>query len=240
MLDRSYVNLIDPATGRRPLPQFGRVDIKSSGSSTNFNGLQLSLHRPFSGGFLFGAQYMWSHAFDEGSLGGGESQTPQNVACRSLRVRQHEPGHPAHAHDELGVRACRSARTAAPSDERHAASTCSAAGNLSGVMQARTGRPLTITVSRSTGDLPDGNNRESASGRRAGRRRRFPRTRRLISGSTSRRSPCPREAPGATSARNTLRGPGLLQVDLALQKRFRSTERATSSSDGRRSTCSTA
>jgi hypothetical protein len=39
MLDRSYVNNIDPATGKRTLPQFGRVDIKSSGSSTNFNGL---------------------------------------------------------------------------------------------------------------------------------------------------------------------------------------------------------
>ena len=38
MLDRNNVNLIDPATGRRPLPQFGRVDIKASGSRTNFNG----------------------------------------------------------------------------------------------------------------------------------------------------------------------------------------------------------
>ena len=83
MLDRSYVNLIDPATGRRPLSQYGRVDIKGGDSKTEFNGLQLSLHRQMSGGFLFGSQYMWSHAFDEGSLGGGESQTPQNVACRS-------------------------------------------------------------------------------------------------------------------------------------------------------------
>ena len=45
LLDRNNVNNIDPATGSRPLPQFGRVDIKSSGSSANFNGLQFSLYR---------------------------------------------------------------------------------------------------------------------------------------------------------------------------------------------------
>ena len=160
MLDRSYVNLIDPATGRRPLSQFGRVDIKSSGSSTNFNGLQFSLHRPLNNGLLIGTQYMWSHAFDEASLGGGESQTPQNVACRSCEYAEHEPGHPAHIHDELRLRA--SVRSWQPdSGEGDMLGDVSAGGNV-GRHAGAHGRPLTITVSRGTGDLPDGNNAESA------------------------------------------------------------------------------
>jgi hypothetical protein len=34
-MDRDNVNNIDPATGRRPLPQFGHIDFKSSGSNTH-------------------------------------------------------------------------------------------------------------------------------------------------------------------------------------------------------------
>ena len=82
MLDRNNINLINPATGQRTLPQFGRVDIKGSGSSTNFNGLQVSLYRQATSGLQMGVQYMWSHSFDEGALGGGESAEPQNAACR--------------------------------------------------------------------------------------------------------------------------------------------------------------
>ena len=40
---------------------------------------------------------------------------------------------------------------------------------LSGLMQARTGRPLTITASRATADLPDGNNTNQRADRRGGR-----------------------------------------------------------------------
>ena len=218
MLDRSYVNLIDPATGRRPLPQFGRVDIKSSGSSTNFNGLQLSLQRPFTSGFLMGAQYMWSHAFDEGSLGGGESTAPQNVACRSCEYASTNqdirhtltmnwvyqlPFGDGQKHAQTGVM-----------------SHLLGGWNVSGLLQARTGRPLTISVNRGTADLPDGNN----SGQRAD----------VVPGV----SPIPaNQHPGqwldinafavpargtwGNIGRNTLRGPGLLQLDLALQRRFR-------------------
>ena len=45
MLDRNNINNINPATGTRPLPAFGKVDTKSSGSSTSFNGFQFSLYR---------------------------------------------------------------------------------------------------------------------------------------------------------------------------------------------------
>jgi len=218
MLDRSFVNLINPATGRRPLPQFGRVDIKSSGSSTNFNGLQLSLQRPFTNGFLLGAQYMWSHAFDEGSLGAGESTAPQNVACRSCEY--------ANTNQDIRHTLTMNWIYELPFGEnrryfRNGAMRHVLGGwNFSGLLQARTGRPLTISVTRSTADLPDGNN----SSQRAD----------IVPGI----SPIPEnQTPGqwlnlaafavpargtwGNASRNTLRGPELFQMDVALQKRFR-------------------
>jgi hypothetical protein len=92
--------------------------------------------------------------------------------------------------------------------------------NLSGLLQARTGRPLTVSVNRSTSDLPDGNN----SGQRPN----------VVPGASpipENQSPeqwlnaaafaVPARGTWGNLGRNTLRGPGLFQVDLALQRRFR-------------------
>jgi len=214
LLDRNNINLIDPATGRRQLPQFGRVDIKSSESSTNFNGLQLSLHRPMAAGFLVGAQYMWSHAFDEGSLGGGESQEPQNAACRRCEW--------ATTNQDI-----RHTLTVNWVYELWRGSDTNSGGmqhifggwQLSGLMQARTGRPLTITVNRATTDLPDGNNRNQRPSVVPG-----------VDPYPANQTPdqwlnlaafaVPARGAWGNIARNTLRGPGLIQVDLALQKHF--------------------
>ena len=215
MLDRSYVNLIDPATGRRPLPAFGRVDIKSSGSSTNFSGLQLSLQRPLSAGFLVGAQYMWSHAFDEGSLGGGESTAPQNVACRRCEYAStnQDIRHTLTVNWIYELPFGEGRRSGAL---RHVL----AGWMFSGLMQARTGRPLTISVNRSAADLPDGNN----SGQR-------PDVVPGVSPIPANQTPdqwldiaafaVPVRGTWGNLGRNTLRGPGLMQVDFALQRRFR-------------------
>jgi hypothetical protein len=217
MLDRSFVNLLDPVTRRRPLPQFGRVDIKSSGSSTNFNGLQLSLQRPFNNGFLVGAQYMWSHAFDEGALGGGESSAPQNVACRDCEyastnqdIRQTLTMNWIY---ELPLGAGRKYL------QEGALQHIFGGWRLSGLLQARTGRPLTISVNRATADMPDGN----TSGQRAD----------VVPGISpipANQTPLqwldiaafavPARGTWGNIGRNTLRGPGLFQVDLSLQKRF--------------------
>jgi hypothetical protein len=217
MLDRAYVNLIDPATGTRPLPSFGRVDIKSSGSDTNFNGLQASLQRPFNAGFLMGAQYMWSHAFDEGSLGGGESTAPQNVSCRECEYGSTNqdirhtltvnwvyelPFGPGRQHLSSGVM-----------------SHVLGGWMFSGLTQARTGRPLTISVTRGTADLPDGNN--------AGQR---PDVVPGVSAIPADQNPdhwlnieafaAPARGTWGNVGRNTLRGPGLFQMDFGLQRRF--------------------
>ena len=90
---------------------------------------------------------------------------------------------------------------------------------LSGVMQARTGRPLTITVNRSGGDLPDGNNRNQRPDVVPGVNP-YPATRTPDQWLNIAAFAVPARGTWGNVARNTLRGPGLLQLDVALQKRF--------------------
>src|SRR5258708_33231605 len=41
----------------------------------------LSLERRFSKGLSFQGRYTWSHSINDGSVGGGESNGPENVNC---------------------------------------------------------------------------------------------------------------------------------------------------------------
>ena len=60
---------------------FGSVDYKSDIGSSTYNGLGLSLERRLSQGLEFQARYTWSHSINDGSVGGGESNGPENVNC---------------------------------------------------------------------------------------------------------------------------------------------------------------
>ena len=215
MLDRNNVNNIDPATGRRPLPQFNRVDIKSSGSSTNFNGFQLSLYRRAANGLQLGTQYMWSHAFDEGSLGGGESTAPQNAACRSCEYAStnQDVRHTLTVNGVYELPYGRGGRNGS------ALRYVLGGWQLSGLMQARTGRPLTITAARSATDLPDGNNSGQRPNVVAGAAL-YPANQTSEQWFNTAAFVLPASGTWGNAGRNIVRAPGLFQVDLALQKRF--------------------
>jgi hypothetical protein len=62
---------------------FGSVDYKSDIGSSTYNGLGLSLERHFKQGLELQARYTWSHSINDGSVGGGESNGPENVNCLS-------------------------------------------------------------------------------------------------------------------------------------------------------------
>jgi hypothetical protein len=215
MLDRNNINNIDPATGRRPLPQFGRVDSKSSGSNTNFNGLQFSLYRRASGGLQLGTQYMWSHSFDEGSLGGGESTAPQNASCRRC---EYGPTNQDVRHT-LTVNGAYELPFGRDGNGSGVVHYLLGGWTASGLMQARTGRPLTITASRGAGDLPDGNNANQRADRVAGVDL-YPATQTPEMWFNPAAFALPAPGTWGNAGRNIVRAPGLFQVDLALQKRF--------------------
>lgn len=208
-LTRSYVNTIDPATGRRPLSTFGQIDQKRYDGNVSFHGLQASLQRAFAKGWLFQSQYMWGNAISD-NAGSGEGGQIQNIACRACD------------------------RGPADYDIRHTFTGNSvyqlpfARGrwyggwDLSGVFTARTGSPFSVSVNRSSNAVPSGQTQSQRAD--------------YIGGDPYLPNPGPDgwlnraafavPAAGAygNSGRNRFRAPGLWQADLALAKRFRLSE----------------
>jgi hypothetical protein len=60
---------------------YGSVDYKSDIGASTYHALLLSLDRRFSSGLSFQSRYIWSHSINDGSVGGGESNGPENVNC---------------------------------------------------------------------------------------------------------------------------------------------------------------
>jgi Carboxypeptidase regulatory-like domain len=83
VLTTTYTNLVNPQTGVAPYPEFGPVSWRGDVGNSTFHALQLSARRAFQNGLLLSANYMWSHSINDGSIGGGESDTPQDSFCRS-------------------------------------------------------------------------------------------------------------------------------------------------------------
>lgn len=224
LFDKYTVNLINPATGLRPLSAFGSFGLKANDGNDNFNALQASLQRRFFRGLLFQANYMWSHGIADASTGSGTSVAFQDMACRAcdrsnspVDVRQtlttngvwELPFGPAKRYLTSGL-----------------ASKVLGGWSLSGLATARTGTPINITISRKAAALPDGN----TSSQRPN----------LVPGASiyaaTRSIPTVWFNPAAfaTPANGTWgnlgryigSGPNNYEIDGGLQKRFRLTERA--------------
>jgi len=81
-LDQYY--LPDPnQPGVSSSDPFGSVDRKSDIGASSYNALGVSLERRFTKGLSFQSRYTWSHSINDGSVGGGESSGPENVNCLS-------------------------------------------------------------------------------------------------------------------------------------------------------------
>lgn len=60
---------------------FGSVDIKRDIGASTYHALEASLERRLTNGLSFQWRYTWSHSINDGSVGGGESSGPENVNC---------------------------------------------------------------------------------------------------------------------------------------------------------------
>ncbi len=71
----------DPSVPGGTADPYGSVDIKRDIGGSTYHALGLSVERHFSNGFSFLSRYTFSHSINDGSVGGGESNGPENVNC---------------------------------------------------------------------------------------------------------------------------------------------------------------
>lgn len=209
-LTRTYVNTLDLITRRRPLTAFGQIDEKRFDGITNFNGLQSSLTRSFTKGWLFQAQYMWGHAISD-SAGSGEGGQIQDVACRACD----------RGPTDYDIRQTFTVNSVYQLP--WARNKLYGGWDLSGIFTARTGTPLTVLVNRAAANVPSGQT-QTQRANYVGGNVYLPNP-----GPDGWLNPAAFAAPAngtyGNAGRNVFRGPGLWQADLGLSKKFRITER---------------
>jgi hypothetical protein len=227
LLTLSEVNVVDPATGTRPYPNFGQVSWRGNKDNSNYNGLSLAAKRSFSRGFLLSANYMWSHEIDDGSdgSGDGDSLVPENVSCqrceRASGIWDVRHVFNANAVYELPFGPGKQF-LGEPGFWRSVAG----GWEVTSTFIARTGFPVDVLMNRSSSSVPDGNTTDQRPELVPG----VPLT--PPGGATIGQWINPAAftvpAPGTfgDAPRDVARGPGAWQMDFGVGKRISLTERA--------------
>jgi hypothetical protein len=224
MFTRTYTNAINPVTGQRPLPSFSLVDYKRMDGVSNFNGLSVTIKRQFRSGWLLGANYLWSHAIDDAGTGGGEADYPENIACRSCE-RATSDQDIRQSFTSSAIYQLPFGRGRKYLNGGGVAEKFLGGWDLSGIGTARTGLPLTITISRSASALPDGNSTSPQ------RPNIVPGVSLMPPGGQTPQDwinpaafSIPANGTWGNAGRNLIRGPGIWQIDTAVIKHNRLTE----------------
>jgi hypothetical protein len=223
LFDKYQVNLIDPATGTRPLAGFSQFGLKANDANDSFNAMQISLQRRFVSGFSWQTQYMWSHGIADGSIGSGTSVSFENMACRvcdrsdsPIDVRQTMTSNAIY---ELPFGPGRRYLNG------HGLMANAFGGwQLSGIATASTGRPVNITIKRKPGALLDGNTSSQRPDLVPGVSI-YPADQTIDNWFNPAAFATPAAGTWGDLGRNIGRGPGYYEIDTALQKRFRLNER---------------
>jgi hypothetical protein len=135
---------------------YGSIDFKADIGASTYHALLLSLERRFTSGLSLQTHYTWSHSINDGSVGGGESNGPENVNClacdKGPSVFDVRNGVTANAVYELPFGPGKQYLK-----EGGVLGKLVGGWSLSSVGLWHTGHPLTITMNISPTQLPDGN-----------------------------------------------------------------------------------
>lgn len=215
---RSYTNLINPATGTRPLPQYpSEIDTKYNEGMSRFNALQVGITRRSYNGLFFGGNYMYSHAADDGSVGAGDADAPENVACFRCDYASSDFDS-RHTGTASVVYTLPFGRGEKHLNSGRAANLFLGGWSVDSLLNARSGFPVNVLLSRPSSDLPDGNNVDQPPNRVPGMPLYLGR------GISHWLNPAAFSLPAAggwgNAGRNIAVGPTLWQNDAAVQKSF--------------------
>jgi hypothetical protein len=149
----------DPNNPGQTLVQdpYGSVDFKHDIGQSTYHALLVSLERRISNGFSFLTHYTFSHSINDGAVGGGESNAPENVNCR-----QCDKGPSVFdVRHNFGVNAIYELPFGPGKRFLHEPGVLGrivGGWELSGIGTWHTGHPLTVTLNyQSPFQLPDGN-----------------------------------------------------------------------------------
>jgi hypothetical protein len=207
----------------RPIPTFGEFNQKGNNGNSNFHSLQASVERSLTNGWLWGTQYMWSHALSDVGFGAGEYPHIQNYSCIKC----------SYSSTDIDIRQTLSVNTVYElpigPGKRFLASG-GVAGKLlggwelSGIASASSGRPIDILVDVNPTDRSDGVTRNQRPD--------------LVPGQSIYGTPktinnwfninafaVPAVGTWGSLGRNAGRGPGYYEIDTALEKSTGLTER---------------
>jgi hypothetical protein len=154
LFSKTTANGFLPATTIRPIPSLGSYGLKSNNGNSNFNALQVSLQRTFKNGFLWQTQYMWSHAITDASIGAGEAVGVENNSC--LRCDR------SSTNQDVRNTFTTNAVYQLPFGQGRRFLNDGVFGkvmggwDLSGIMTARSGLPVNITITRKANVMLDG------------------------------------------------------------------------------------
>jgi hypothetical protein len=193
--------------------------------SSIFHALQLNMTRNMSHGLFFAFNYMWSHAIDDGSVGAGEADTPENVACFRCE-RSNSDDDVRHTLNSSLVYQLPFGSGRRFLNRGGVLNGFLGGWEVSNLLGARSGLPINVTISRTAGSLLDGNNTSQRPDRVPG-----------VSIYPQHRTPqnwlnlaafaAPASGTWGNTPKNVASGPNVWQDDMALSKNFHLWERYT-------------
>jgi hypothetical protein len=166
---------------------------------------------------------MWSHGITDGSIGAGESVTFQNMSCRACD-RSSSPFDIRHTMTSNAIYELPWGPGRRFMNGHGLMPTIFGGWQLSGLATASTGRPVNITIKRSASQLPDGNTSSQRPNLVPGVSI-YAANQTIDNWFNPAAFAVPAKGTWGNLGRYIARGPGYYEIDTALQKKFRLTER---------------
>jgi hypothetical protein len=218
------LNGINPVTGKRPFSGFSTIDYRGTFNHASTNALQTGLQRNVAQDLTASVNFTWSHSIDNGGLGGGEADAPENMAC--LQCER------ANSDQDMRTYFSSSAIWHLPvgRGRRYLGGASRTSDFILGGWQfsalaiARAGLPLNVTISRSASALPDQLNKGQRPNVIPGAHL-YPAHRTPANWLNYTAFAAPANGTWGNLPRNAVVGPGHWQIDPALSKRFPLSER---------------
>jgi len=227
LLTLSEVNVVHPATGTRPYPDFGQVSWRGNKDHSNYNALSLAVKRSFSRGFLLAANYMWSHEIDDGSdgSGDGDSLVPENVACQSCE-RASGIWDVRHVFNANVIYRLPFGQGREFLNQPGFWRSVAGGWEVTSTAMARTGFPVNVLINRSSSSVPDGNTTDQRPDLVPGVPLTPPGGATIAEWINPAAFATPAVGTFGNAPRDIARGPGAWQIDMGIGKRILLTEAA--------------